>query len=71
MPKLKSLPSEITKRQLDGILGGFPPNTEINRHPDIVTVYAPGKIKVLSAIKLYKNVWHVMAVPGLITTTGA
>lgn len=70
---LKSLPTEITKSQLDAILGGFPSSAEIKRHPDIVTVYAPDKTKVLSAIKLYRNVWHVMAMPGLIstTTTGA
>jgi hypothetical protein len=66
---LQSLPTEITKHQLDGILGGFPSNAEINRYSDIVTVYAPDKTKILSAIKLYRNVWHVMAMPGLITTT--
>jgi hypothetical protein len=70
---LQSLPTEITRRQLDAILGGFPSNAGIKRHPDIVTVYAPDGTKVLSAIKLYQNVWHVMAMPGLIstTTTGA
>jgi hypothetical protein len=68
---LQSLPTEITRRQLDAILGGFPANATIKRGKDIATVYAPNGTKVLSAIEVYRNVWHVMAMPGLITTTGA
>jgi hypothetical protein len=66
---LKSLPTPLSKHQLDNLLGGFPANADIHRHDTIVTVYAPNGTKVLSAANVAPNRWHVMAVPGLISTT--
>jgi hypothetical protein len=63
---LKSLPTELTKKELTKLLDGFPSNATINRGKDVATVYAPNGTKVLSAIEVYRNVWHVMAIPGLI-----
>jgi hypothetical protein len=46
----------------------------VNRHPDIITVTATRKktgetVKVLSAATTDGQQWHVMTVPGIITTT--
>lgn len=73
---MQSLPTALTTAQLDNILRALAalPSAKINRHDDIVTVTATRKatgqvVKVLSAATANGQQWHVMAVPGLISTT--
>lgn len=66
MPGLKSLPTTLTTEALDTLLKAFPKSAVIDRRTDNAVVKAPNGDKVLSAVEVSKNVWHVMAVPGLI-----
>ena len=73
---MKSLPTALTASQLDGILSSLSvlPSAQVTRHPDVVTVQATRKatgekVTVLSAVTRNGSQWHVMAVPGLISTT--
>ena len=73
---MKSLPTTLTTAQLDGILSSIEklPSAKVNRYPTIITVTATLKttgkaIKVLSATSLNGTHWHVMAIPGLVSTT--
>ena len=73
---MQSLPTALTTAQLEGILSTLSalPIALVNRRENTVTVYATRKatgqvVTVLSAITHYGKQWHVMAVPGLITTT--
>lgn len=73
---MQSLPTPLTTAQLEGLLSTLEtmPSAKVNRHPDIVTVTATRKatgetVKVLSAATTDGQHWHVMTVPGLITTT--
>lgn len=73
---MQSLPTPLTTSQLDGILSGLStlPSAQVTRHSDVVTVHATKKatgdrVKVLSAVTRNGSQWHVMAVPGLISTT--
>jgi hypothetical protein len=52
------------------------PSAKINRHADIITVTAIRKatgetVKVLSATTSNGSQWHVMTVPGLVSTVAA
>lgn len=73
---MQSLPTALTTAQLDGILATIAtlPSAQVTRHDSIVTVHATRKatgekVKVLSAASSNGAHWHVMAVPGLISTT--
>jgi alkyl hydroperoxide reductase subunit AhpF len=73
---MQSLPTALTTAQLDGIIASLQglPSSQVTRHSDVVTVHATRKatgeqVKVLSAITSNGAQWHVMAVPGLISTT--
>ena len=73
---MQSLPTPLTTAQLDGILSELAalPSATVNRHPDVITVTATRKktgetVKVLSAVTRNGQCWHVMTVPGIITTT--
>jgi hypothetical protein len=73
---MQSLATPLTTIQLESILSTLAclPSAAVNRHPDIITVTATRKadrqiIKVLSAATHDGQQWHVMAVPGLISTT--
>lgn len=66
MPGLKSLPTTLTTEALTKLLDGFPKNAKVDKRTDSATVHTPKGDKVLSAVEVSKNVWHVMAVPGLI-----
>lgn len=73
---MQSLPTPLTTAQLDGILSELAalPTATVNRHADIITVTATRKatgqtVKVLSAATRNGQQWHVMAAPGLISTT--
>jgi hypothetical protein len=73
---MQSLPTALTTAQLDRILSTLEtmPSATVNRLTDAVTVTATRKadrqrVKVLSAVTGDGQQWHVMAVPGLITTT--
>lgn len=73
---MQSLPTPLTTAQLDNILATLAtmPTATVNRHPDIITVTATRKktgetVKVLSAATRDGHQWHVMAAPGLISTT--
>ena len=75
---MKSLPTALTTAQLEGILETLAamPSATVNRHPDIITVTATRKatgetVKVLSAATSNGSQWHVMAVPGLVSTVAA
>jgi hypothetical protein len=75
---MQSLATPLTTTQLDNILATLArlPSATVNRHPDIITVTATRKadrqtVKVLSAATHDGQQWHVMAVPGLISTTFA
>jgi hypothetical protein len=73
---MKSLPTALTTAQLNGLLSTLAamPSATVNRHADIVTVTATKKktgetVKVLSAATRDGHQWHVMAAPGLISTS--
>lgn len=73
---MQSLPTALTTAQLNGLLSTLAalPSATVNRHADVVTVTATRKatgqtVKVLSAATRNGSHWHVMAVPGLISTT--
>lgn len=73
---MQSLPTALTTAQLDAILTTLQalPSAQVKRHPSIVTVTATRKatgqsVKVLSAATQDGHQWHVMAAPGLISTT--
>ena len=73
---MQSLPTALTTAQLNGLLTSLQglPSAQVTRHSDVVTVHATRKatgeqVKVLSAITRNGSQWHVMAVPGLISTT--
>ena len=73
---MQSLPTALTTAQLDGILATLAtlPSAQVKRHDSIVTVTATRKatgqtVKVLSAASSDGQQWHVMAAPGLISTT--
>lgn len=73
---MQSLPTALSTAQLEGLLATIEtlPSAKINRHPDIITVTATKKktgetVKVLSAATCNGTQWHVMAVPGLISST--
>lgn len=73
---MQSLPTPLTTAQLENILTALAamPSATVNRHADIVTVTATRKktgetVKVLSAATRDRQHWHVMTVPGIITTT--
>lgn len=75
---MKSLPTPLTTSQLEKILATLAtmPSATVNRHPDIITVTATRKatgetVKVLSAATRCGSRWHVMTVPGLVSTTFA
>lgn len=72
---MQSLPTALTTRQLEEILDGFPSVCEISRHESIVIVRAKHKSgamhKLLSAATQDGQLWHVMARPGIISTTFA
>ena len=72
---MKSLPTPLTTAQLEGILSALAalPSAKVNRYSGVITVTATKKktgetVKVLSAART-NHQWHVMTVPGLITTT--
>jgi L-lysine 2,3-aminomutase len=72
---MQSLPTALTTAQLDKLLSTLAamPSATVNRFADIVTVTATRKatgetVKVLSAATTNGQQWHVMTVPGLITT---
>jgi hypothetical protein len=72
---MQSLPTPLTTAQLENILTELAalPSATINRHSGVITVTATKKktgetVKVLSATRENQQ-WHVMTVPGLITTT--
>lgn len=64
---LQSLPTTLTTAALDKLLAGFPKNAQVSRLEDSATVHAPNGAKVFSAVMVESNVWHAMAVPGLVT----
>jgi hypothetical protein len=73
---MKSLATALTTKQLDAILATLAtmPSAIVNRHSDIITVTATRKatgqmVKVLSAATGDGHRWHVMAAPGLVSTT--
>jgi hypothetical protein len=73
---MQSLPTALTTAQLEKLLSELAamPSATVNRHPDIITVTATRKktgetVKVLSAATSDRQHWHVMTVPGIITTT--
>lgn len=66
MPGLKSLPTTLTTEALTKLLDSFPKVAKVDKRTDSATVHAPNGDKVLSAVEVSTNVWHVMAIPGLI-----
>lgn len=68
--KLQSLPTLLDLATLDNLLGSFPKNATIQRTEWSVLVYAPNGERVLSAALSddEQGLWHVMAVPGLVST---
>lgn len=73
---MQSMPTALTTAQLDSILTTLEalPSAQVKRLPSIVTVTATRKatgqtVKVLSAATANGHQWHVMAAPGLISTT--
>ena len=75
---MQSLPTALTTAQLNGLVSQLEalPSATVNRHADIITVTATRKktgetVKVLSAATTNGQHWHVMAAPGLISTTFA
>lgn len=73
---MQSLPTALSTAQLEGLLATIEtlPSAKINRFPTIITVTATRKttgetVKVLSAATRNGKQWHVMAVPGLISST--
>lgn len=70
--KLKSLPQLLTTQQLKELIASFPEDAQIFRADTIITVTAPNKTKVLSAIKHHTlEQWHVMAMPKLVHMSAA
>lgn len=70
---LSSLPTALSSKQLDSLLASFPPSAEIRRGDGVVTVHATRKsdgqrTKLLSAISRNGRTWHVMTVPGLVSS---
>ena len=69
MKKLQSLPAMLNTAELNQLLRQFPVNAKITGvEPGSISrvVYAPNGEKVLSATEYRKDLWHVMAVPGMI-----
>jgi hypothetical protein len=73
---MKSLPTALTTAQVNDLVAQLEalPSATVNRHPDIVTITATSKktgdtVKVFSAATANGQSWHVMAAPGLISTT--
>lgn len=73
---MQSLPTALNSAQLDAILNTLAglPSAKVSRQPNVITVTATRKatgesVKVFSAITGDGKRWHVMAVPGLISTT--
>jgi uncharacterized protein (UPF0335 family) len=75
---MQSLPTPLSTAQLDALLSTIEklPSAKVNRHADIITVTATRKatgetVKVLSAATSNGKQWHVMTVPGLVSTVAA
>ena len=65
---MQSLPTPLTTKALKTLLAGFPDNADIRMGNISCTVRAPDGTKILSAIKApNRALWHVMAMPGMIT----
>lgn len=75
---MKSLQTALTTAEVEKLVSDIAklPSAEVARHADIITISATRKatgekVKVLSAATRNGTDWHVMAVPGLITTITA
>ena len=73
---MQSLPTALTTAQVEELLTGLEalPSAQVTRHDSVVTVKATRKatgeqVTVLRAVTRNGKQWHVMAVPGLISTT--
>ena len=71
---MKSLPTTLTTRQLDELVSQFPATCSIFKGEDIVVIKARNKKtgsidRLLSAASTDGHYWHVMAKPGIITTS--
>ena len=70
MAALISLPHALTTRQLNALLDSFPAHKDLvmYRGTDVVVVRVRDD-KILSAAKSpTRELWHVMARPGMVTT---
>lgn len=64
---LKSLPTHLSTKQLDDLIGQFPKNAVIEREPELVKVSAPNNgPTVLRGVMMIPGVWHVMALEDLV-----
>lgn len=71
---MQSLPTTLTTRQLDELVSQFPSSCVIFKGEDIVVVKARNKKtgsvdRLLSAASPNGHHWHVMAKPGIVTTS--
>ena len=73
---MKSLPTLLTTEQLNNIVAHIEslPSAHVKRMDSILTITATKRktgetVKVLSAATQGDDLWHVMAVEGLISTT--
>ncbi len=64
---MKSLPTLLTTKEIQALLGQFPDNATVELHPAWAAVRAPNGDKVLSAIKHpSRALWSVRAKEGLV-----